>query len=284
VICPRVLKSCFDSESSVLDVDMAQSRSFLWSSRPKVSVVMPSVGRPSAKEAINSVLNQSVQDVELIVIVDPWTDEEAADKMPMPEDERVRVIRPKQMKHCPEYLPARIARLRNYGVALATGRYIAHLDDDNWWSETHLADLCVLLDEQPQLGFAYCWRTLVDSRGAKVALYTYPWSTRFENRASVFAAFVQYGMAVPGQPFLRDAVIAGAGDEIFHVDTSELCLRREVQSTFCFREQFTLRQMIEGYGEDRALCEDLYRGGVRWACSEHYTLFYRLGGYSNADS
>ena len=45
------------------------------------------------------------------------------------------------------------ARLR--GLELATGEYIAYLDDDNAFRPGHLAKLAAALDADPSAGFAY---------------------------------------------------------------------------------------------------------------------------------
>ena len=249
---------------------------------PKVSVVMPCTGRSVARDSIESVLRQSLADLELIIVIDPW-----CGCAPLPRawtsDERVRVEEPRWQDRS-EYLPARIARLRNFGLRCAVGKYVAHLDDDNWWSSEHLQTLCTILDGNPTLGFAHSWRIVVDEAGMPVPLSTYPWSTRFGNHDQIFSKFLAYGLVARGEPFLRDAVVSDTGDEIFHVDTSELCIRTEVHQRFPFREQFTLRQVIEGCGEDRVICEEFHRAGIATRTSGMYTLFYRLGGYSNRAS
>jgi glycosyltransferase involved in cell wall biosynthesis len=251
--------------------------------QPKISVVMPSIGRAYAQVAIASVLSQSIEDIELVVVMDPWIPPRSVySDPPLPTDSRVRLVRPAALGRCPDYLPARIARLRNFGLEQTAGRYIAHLDDDNWWCENHLEKLSRLLDERPEIGFAHSWRTIVNEGGQPHPLETYPWSTRFGNHDAIFAKFMEYGIAEKGQPYLRDTMLV-SDDEIFHVDTSEFFVRREIHDACRFRERFTLRQMMEGQGEDRSLCEDLYRAEIKSACTEDYTLFYRLGGYSNAD-
>lgn len=249
--------------------------------RPKVSILIPSCGRPSIITAIESVLSQSIAELEVIVLADPACARDFGDRLrDSIRNDRVRIEFP-LLSECPVYVPARISMLRNLGIAVAQGAYIAYLDDDNWWSNEHLEFLCAILDSNPSVGVAYSWRVIVDQIGNPVPLETYPWSTRFDNRDQIFEKFVEYGLATRGEPFLRDTVIAENGDELFHVDTSELCVRREVHDQIKFCESFSLRQMIEGQGEDRMICEDLYRNGVHWMCSNKYSLSYRIGGYSN---
>lgn len=249
---------------------------------PKVTVVMPSSGRSSAREAIDSVMSQSLVELELIIVLDPWQKSH-----PFPatwfSDDRIRIEIPSSSAR-PDYLPARVSRLRNYGIALARGQYIAYLDDDNWWAKNHLQTLTDLLDTDTRIGFAYSWRVIVNGVGKPVGLTMYPWSVRFNNQDQIFSKFVEYGLATSGEPWLRDTIVTETGDEVFHVDTSEFCIRKEIHDQISFREDFTLRQIIEGQGEDRVLCEELYRAGIRSRCSEEYTLFYRLGGYSNEET
>lgn len=250
--------------------------------RCKVSVVTPTFGRPTLDAAIRSVQSQTLTDLELILVVDPWQPSAERDFQRW-NDPRIRIVSP-DFEMRPPYLPARVSLLRNIGIRLARGEYVAHLDDDNWWAPTHLQTLCELLDMNPRIGFAHSWRIIVEANGDPVPLRTFPWRTKFGNADAIFALLIEYGIAEPGQPYLRDAVIDGNGDELFHIDTSELCVRRSIHERFPFPVKYTFNQMIESWGEDRILCETLHRQGIEHSKSEEFTLFYRLGGFSNTDT
>jgi len=91
---------------------------------------------------------------------------------------------------------------------------------------------------------------------------------------------VNFGIAEENQPFFRDRIITDHGEDVFHIDTSELCIRQTVHRAIRFKETFSLNDIIEGLGEDRLLCKSLSAAAIRGVPSKQFTLFYRLGGYS----
>jgi glycosyltransferase involved in cell wall biosynthesis len=90
-----------------------------------VSVIIPTLNRPQLLlRAISSVLSQSYQNVELIVVVD-GPDDATIRVLQQISDERLRII------VNPRSLTA--AGARNVGVDHAKGEWIAFLDDDDEW-------------------------------------------------------------------------------------------------------------------------------------------------------
>jgi len=93
---------------------------------PRVSVIIPTHNRVGVLYyALNSVLNQTLQDFEVIVVDDASTDS-TPDYIAEIKDARVHYIR----------LPTNrfAAAARNAGMEKARGEYIAFLDsDDQWW-------------------------------------------------------------------------------------------------------------------------------------------------------
>jgi glycosyltransferase involved in cell wall biosynthesis len=105
-------------------------KSRLEKGRPAVSVVIPTHGRPQLLgRAIRSVLRQSMQDFEVVVVLD-GPDPVSASLVEDIQDVRVRSIS----------LPQRSGGgcARNAGVAAARGRWIAFLDDDDEFLEQKL--------------------------------------------------------------------------------------------------------------------------------------------------
>ncbi len=93
-----------------------------------VSAVIPTVGRPSLIEAVNSALSQSWSNTEVIVSVDGARD--LLDGIALPHDPRLRVIA--SVSH----IGGQAARGR--GISESTGEYIALLDDDDMWFPTKI--------------------------------------------------------------------------------------------------------------------------------------------------
>lgn len=106
--------------------------------RPLVTVVIPTYKRPHlVAQAIASVLNQTVGDIEVLV-VDDCSQDETRTIVESISDPRVHYV----MHETNKGLPA----VRNTGIGLARGRYIAFLDDDDQWRpeklERQLEALC----------------------------------------------------------------------------------------------------------------------------------------------
>lgn len=98
---------------------------------PTVSVIIPTYNRAHlVSRAVRSVLNQTYQDFELVVVDDASTDntEEVVKGF---NDDRIRYFRHSENKGP--------AAARNTGIEAAKGAFIAFLDDDDEWLPHHLA-------------------------------------------------------------------------------------------------------------------------------------------------
>jgi glycosyltransferase involved in cell wall biosynthesis len=114
-------------------------------SQPTVSVIIPThnFGRYIA-EAIQSAQNQSLRDIEIIVIDDGSTDE-TVDTVSRIADERTTLV-------C---LPkSGVSVARNIGLERARGQYVAFLDADDRWT-TNKLELQVGLCEKHGLDAAF---------------------------------------------------------------------------------------------------------------------------------
>lgn len=97
---------------------------------PLVSVVIPTLNRPHLlTRAVTSVLQQSCQDWELIVVID-GPDAASREAIDAFDDGRIRVIQQSENQGC--------SVSRANGIASARGEWIAYLDDDDSWMPTKL--------------------------------------------------------------------------------------------------------------------------------------------------
>lgn len=95
--------------------------------RPLVSVIMPAYNAENyIRDAITSVIDQTIADWELIIVDDCSTDRsyEIAATMAL-ADERIRVLK--------NEVNSGVAKTRNRGIRYAEGQYIAFLDSDDVW-------------------------------------------------------------------------------------------------------------------------------------------------------
>lgn len=91
----------------------------------KVSVVIPvHNSEKHLKECIDSVINQTYKNLEIIIVDDNSTDS-SLEIIKSYKDKRIKIIESK------EKLGAALAR--NKGVENATGNYICFLDSDDYW-------------------------------------------------------------------------------------------------------------------------------------------------------
>ena len=105
---------------------------------PRVSVIIPTHNRSAfLRSAIRSVLAQTYQDFELIVVDDASTDD-TAHVVDSFNNERITYLR--------HSVNRRVAAARNTGIGRAGGEFIAFLDDDDEWLPAKLAAQVTMLD------------------------------------------------------------------------------------------------------------------------------------------
>lgn len=99
-----------------------------------VSVIIPSFNRfKYLKNAVNSVLNQTYDNLEIIVINDESSDPEYYKEN---LDKSVKVLNIKRSEY-PDWGGSR-QPLRNLGAEISKGKYLAFLDDDDLWMPNKL--------------------------------------------------------------------------------------------------------------------------------------------------
>lgn len=124
---------------------------------PKVSVIIPSYN--SAKylsEAIDSALNQTFKDFELIVVDDGSTDNTA--EILSKYGNKIR---------CFSQENKGVSAARNRGIRESKGEYIAFLDSDDIWLPKKLELQMQKLSNNPEYTWSYCDKISVFEDGIK---------------------------------------------------------------------------------------------------------------------
>ena len=109
-----------------------------------ISVIVPTYNRASPlKKTVQSILSQTHQDFELIIVDDGSTDD--TDKT-IPKDSRITLIR--QENKGPSHA-------RNVGIKKSKGDTIAFLDSDDWWDKNKLEMQFRCMEKNPGYLISY---------------------------------------------------------------------------------------------------------------------------------
>jgi len=129
--------------------------------KPLVSVVIPAYNAGAFIDAsVGSALNQSVGDVEVIVINDGSTDD-MADRLRAWNDPRLSVITQANQG---------LASALNTGIQAARGTYIGFLDADDVWLPSKLEHHIRVHQERPDIDVTFSWVDAIDVCGKPVRI------------------------------------------------------------------------------------------------------------------
>lgn len=132
---------------------------------PKISAIIPTYNRATVvSRAIRSVLAQSCDDFELIIVDDGSTDP-TPQALATFDDPRLRII------HQPN---AGLSAARNRGVAESVGEYLAFLDDDDEFLPRKLEHQLAYLEQHSEAGLVAGGHECVDDNGNVLAIAE-PW-------------------------------------------------------------------------------------------------------------
>ena len=112
----------------------------------RFSVIIPLYNKaPYIKKALNSVLEQTFRDFELIIVDDGSSDDSyAVAKEVLDEfNGNCKLIHQEN---------AGVSTARNNGVAATCGEYLCFLDADDWWAPNYLERMDRFINEYPEAG------------------------------------------------------------------------------------------------------------------------------------
>lgn len=112
-----------------------------------ISVILPTYNRANyIKDAIESVLNQTYRNIELLIIDDGSTDNTQAVIEHYLKDNRIRYIKQKN---------SGAAAARNKGLELSKGKYVAFLDSDDIWEKDKLEIQIEVMNTLPDVAIVF---------------------------------------------------------------------------------------------------------------------------------
>ena len=124
-----------------------------------MTVIIPAYNAAATvRQTLNSVLAQSYQQIEVIVVDDGSSDNTSAIVGEFVErDARFKLVAQSN---------AGVGAARNTAIGLASGKYIAPLDADDFWLPEKLEKQVVCMEQcDRETGFVYCWYRLVNRLG-----------------------------------------------------------------------------------------------------------------------
>lgn len=127
-----------------------------------VSIYMPTKNRVGLlRRAVESILAQTVRNIELIVVSDGSTDETCEYVNSIKSDIRVRLIHNEQSQGA--------CTARNQALAIAEGRFVTGLDDDDYFLPNRIADFLSLWKqlEQQQVHFSCLFDSITVGDGVR---------------------------------------------------------------------------------------------------------------------
>ena len=108
------------------------------------SVIIPLYNKaPYVRKTIESVLGQTFDDYEL-VIIDNGSNDGSSEIVASFTDPRIRIVRLEEN--------VGVSNARNKGVSLSTAPYITFLDADDWWEPTFFEEMARLIERHPNAG------------------------------------------------------------------------------------------------------------------------------------
>jgi len=130
---------------------------------PTLSVVVPVYNvREWLRPAMDSVLSQSLTDLQVIVVDDGSSDGSAdVIREYAARDERIQIVTKEN---------AGLGAARNLGVSVARGDYLVTLDPDDVIAPDHVASCMAALATTPELAYVTTWARYIDERGRDLAL------------------------------------------------------------------------------------------------------------------
>lgn len=205
---------------------------------PAISVVMSAYNAaPFLKECIDSILTQTFEDFELIVVDDGSTDH-SVEIVQSYTDTRIRLIKSEH-----NYIQS-----LNKGIGLAKGKYVARMDADDIMFPERLEEEFKFMEEHPDIDVCGSYVKVFNGKG----IYPLPMPTKHNDIAAIM---------VIQCPFYHPTVM----------------LRMEkIRNLFFANGKCCLYDAQYKYGEDYALWVKLLKQNFRFGGIPKALLHYRI--------
>lgn len=171
-------------EKDVLWLSVCKNKSSVKANRRmKFSVIIPAYNAALyIKNSINSVLNQTFSDFEILIVDDGSTDDTKKIVKTI-EDERVHYIYQRN---------GGVSSARNTGIRAAKGEYICFLDADDLWKPNHLEVVLNLIIKYPEASVFLTGHEILLYDGSSI-MKGYPGTESDRQIDNMFEHIFKYG-------------------------------------------------------------------------------------------
>ena len=204
-----------------------------------ISIIIPTYNRAGLiGRALMSVLNQTYQDFEIIIVDDCSTDN-TQDVAGSFKDERIIYIYHEKRKG--------LAGARNTGIKAAGGQYLAFLDDDDEWlpekSEKQINKIQVSSDK---VGIIYCGVSMISQKTGRVVDTMHP-----TVRGNAHVQTLRYAVLGGGStPLIKKECFQKVGffdEDLPYLEDWEMWMRISQYYKFDFIPDILVKRYIHGY-------------------------------------
>lgn len=226
----------------------------------KVSIIMPCFNDGEyIEESIASVLSQTYDNIELIIIDDGSTDLKTVEILGSLKNEKIQIIKSERL---------RPAGARNLGIENANGKYILPVDSDDLIDKEYVEKAVKILDSNENVGIVYCYADLFGEKKGRWHLPDYSFDNMLlDNIIFVTSMFRKEDWLKVGG--FNTTLIHGMEDYDFWISILEL--EREVvqipEILFKYRIKNTSR--TTKFNEDPNVVKETYKQILR-----NHTKFY----------
>jgi glycosyltransferase involved in cell wall biosynthesis len=190
---------------------------------PTISTIIPLYnGRRYIQETLESVLDQTVKPIEIIVVDDGSTDDGPALVKMMAEQHPITLLSKKNGGQ---------SSARNFGIQHSTGQLIALLDHDDLWYPKHLEELVkpyLTPTDNAAVGWVYSDLDEIDSDG-KMIIHTFLKSLLTPHpKTSIFECVCQDMFVLPSASLMRREafdMIGGFDERLSGYEDDDLFIR-----------------------------------------------------------
>lgn len=174
---------------------------------PKVSVIVPVYNVEAyLDQCVKSILSQTLQNIELLLVNDASTDNSLQIARAYEEDPRVQVL---DKPH------GGLGDTRNYGVARASGEYLAFVDSDDWIDPEMLETVYAAAQEREAdlVVFNYMRENLVDGESRACSVPLQASGTDEERNRALLEELI--GPSVSGSPWRTTEMLGCAWRRLY---------------------------------------------------------------------